>query len=483
MNFRIVLRLLGLLVCFIGLTMGFALFWSLYYRDGSAHALLFSIGLTIGIGVLLFALGKFQKEEIFRKEALAVVGLSWLLVPAVGALPFVFSHTVPSYIDAYFEAMSGFTTTGSTVLVNIESVAPGILFWRSFTHWLGGMGIIVLFIAVLPFLGVGGRRLFSSEVSGPVSQGLTPRIKETALILWKIYILLSVIETVLLVLCGMNLFDALCHTFATMATGGFSTKNASVGHFGSLPIDLIMIVFMFLAGTNFALHYRLLKGDRLSHFRDTEWKAYVGILLFSVLFISGHLWVHQIYAGIGEALRHGAFQVVSIMTTTGFTTADFNGWPPGAKGLLVVLMFIGACAGSTGGGMKILRIVMLLKIARFRLEQIYSPRTIRKIRLGGVVVEDDVILATLSFFFIFILIFIIASLVILAMGLDLVTAVSAVAATLNNIGPGLEKVGAIEHYAHFPGIGKMVLSLCMVIGRLELFSILILFVPMFWQRK
>jgi trk system potassium uptake protein TrkH len=316
-----------------------------------------------------------------------------------------------------------------------------------------------------------------------VSQGLTPRIAETAVILWKIYILLSVIETVLLVLSGMNLFDSLCHTFATMATGGFSTKNASVGHFGSLPIDLIVIVFMFLAGTNFALHYRLLKGERLCHFRDAEWKAYVGILLFSVLIISGHLWVHQVYAGIGETVRRGAFQVVSIMTTTGFTTADFNQWPPGAKGLLVVLMFIGGCAGSTGGGMKVIRIVVLLKIARFHLEKIYSPRTIRKVRLGGVVVEDEVVLATLGFFFIFILIFVIGSLVISAMGLDLVTSVSAVAATLNNIGPGLEKVGAIEHYAHLPAIAKIVLSLCMAIGRLELFSILILFVPMFWQRK
>jgi trk system potassium uptake protein TrkH len=482
-NFRIVLRLLGLLLSFIGLTMSFALFWSLYYHDGSALSLLISLALTIGAGGLLVGLGRFRKEELFRKEALAVVGLSWLLVPAFGALPFVFSHTVPTYVDAYFEAMSGFTTTGSTVLPNIESATPGILFWRSFTHWLGGMGIIVLFIAVLPFLGAGGRRLFRSEVSGPVSRGLTPRITETALILWKIYILLSAIETLLLMVCGMSLFDALCHTFGTMATGGFSTKNASIGYYRSLPVDLIIIVFMFLAGTNFALHYRLLKGAKLSHFRDVEWKAYVAILFFSVIFISGHLWVHQVYGTIGETLRRGAFQVVSIMTTTGFTTADFNLWPPGAKGLLVVLMFIGGCAGSTGGGMKVVRIVMLLKIARFHVEKIYSPRTIRKVRLGGVVVEDEAIVATLSFFFLFILVFVIASLVVLALGLDLVTGVSAVAATLNNIGPGLEKVGAIEHYAHVPEIGKVVLSLCMAMGRLELFSILILFVPMFWQRK
>lgn len=483
MNVRIVLRLLGLLVCCIGLTMGFSLFWSFYYRDGSAFPLFLSICLTIGIGALLFSLGKFQKEELFRKEALAVVGLSWLLVPAVGALPFVFSHTLPNYIDAYFESMSGFTTTGSSVLTTIESVAPGILFWRSFTHWLGGMGIIVLFIAVLPFLGVGGRRLFSSEVSGPVSHGLTPRIKETALILWKIYILLSAIETALLVLCGMNLFDALCHAFATMATGGFSTKNASVGYFRSLPVDLTIIAFMFLGGTNFALHYRLLKGERLSHFRNAEWRAYVGTLLFSVLFISGHLWVHQIYAGIGETFRYVAFQVVSIMTDTGFTTANFNLWPPAAKGLLIVLMFVGGCAGSTSGGIKVIRIVTLLKIARFQLEKIYSPRTIRKIRVGGVAVEDEVTRATLSFFFIYILVFVIASLVILAMGLDLVSSASAVATTLNNCGPGLAKVGAVENFAHLPGISKMVLSLCMVIGRLELYSILILFVPMFWQRK
>jgi trk system potassium uptake protein TrkH len=460
----------------------FSLVWSVYYGDGGADALLISMLISIAIGVLLFGIGSRKKEELFKKEALVIVGLGWLVATAAGALPFVFSGTLPNFIDAWFESTSGFTTTGSTVLVDIEATARGILFWRSFTHWLGGMGIIVLFVAVLPFLGAGGRQLFRSEVSGPLKETLTPRIKDTAAILWRLYLLFTVVETLLLMIGGMSLYDALCHTFGTLATGGFSTKSASVGHFRSVPVELVIMFFMFLAATNFSLHFRFLRGERHAYLRDSEWRAYTGILFLSILFVWINLLASGTFSSLGEALRGASFQTVSIMTTTGFTTHDFNTWDNGSKFALVVLMFIGGCSGSTGGGIKVMRVVILGKIARAHLEKVYSPRTVRMVRLGKIAIDEEVQKATLAYLAIFVGVFLISCVMLTIMTTDLVTGVTAVAATFNNIGPGLEKVGAIEHYAHLPHLGKLILSLCMIMGRLEIFSILVLFIPVFWRQ-
>lgn len=480
----------------VGATMLLPLLWAAYYGEptgGRALGISMAISLLVGGGAWL--LTRRHNQEVFRKEALAIVGLGWIIVGAFGALPYLFSGTFISPVDAYFEAVSGFTTTGSTVMTDIENFDRSILFWRSLTHWLGGMGIVVLFVAVLPYLGAGGKHLFKTEAPGPIPENLRPRIRHTAAILWKLYIALTVAETVLL-MPGMlkampgitimdSLYEALCHTFGTLATGGFSTKNASVAAFRSVPsIDIIIIFFMVLAGINFSLHFRVWGGDRKAYKRDPECRIYLGVLLTATLFVAGVLWLTGTYSGILEALRHGAFQVVSIATTTGYCTADFNQWPEVLRWLLVLLMFVGASAGSTGGGFKVIRWVMLWKTARLQLERVYRPRSVRRVRLGSAVIDEGLLAANAAFIAIGLGVFVGASLFMtLLPGMDLVTSLTSVAATLNNIGPGLEGVGAVENYAFIPWPGKMVLSLLMVMGRLELYSILVLFIPSFWRAR
>lgn len=482
MSYRSVVYLLGLLIAILGLTMLVPLGWSLYFADGQAGAFGLSIGACLGVGGLAFLFTRRNRGDVFRREGLAVVGLGWLLAAAFGALPFVFSGTLPAYYDAYFESMSGFTTTGSTVLTNIEATAPSVLFWRSQTHWLGGMGIIVLFLAVLPYLGVSGKQLFKSEVPGPVPEGLRPRIAETASILWKIYVGLSAIETILLMVEGMDLFEALIHTFGTMATGGFSSRNASIAAYDSVAIEVTIIAFMILAGTNFALYYRVLRGERWALFKDAEWRVYAFLLLAATAFVSVHLLVTDTVAGTGEAVRQASFQVTSLMTTTGYGTADFNLWPVATKVLLVALMFVGGSAGSTGGGMKVIRIVLLVKLGVHAVRKTFSPATVRPIRIGGTVIDGAVRDATLSFYLIFTGIAVVATFLVALTGPDLVTSTTAVVATLNNIGPGLGKVGAVENFAFLHPFAKTVCSLCMALGRLELFAILALFSPSLWRR-
>jgi trk system potassium uptake protein TrkH len=493
-NFFVVMKLLGLLLATVGASMLPSLGCGLYYRDGSWLAILLAMLLVVGTGLSLFLIGRIRHEELFRREAMAVVGLGWLLSGLAGALPFHFAGVFPSFVDCFFESVSGFTTTGASVLAvdAFDSFPHGLLFWRSFTHWLGGMGIIVLFVAILPFLGAGGRALMKSEVPGPVTEALTPRVKDTALALWKLYCLLTIIQTGLLMVFGMSLFDALCHTFGTLATGGFSTRGDSVAAFPSPAIHWIIIVFMFLAGTNFPLFYGVLRGNRLAVFRDREWQAYVGILLAGVAICFAMLWLYQPeYVGAGSRLRDSAFQVVSIMTTTGFATSNFDTWPLPLRFLLVTLMFVGGCAGSTGGGMKVIRWVVLVKVAWGQLERLYSPRTIRKTRLGGEVLDESLKGSILVFFFTWVMVFLMGCFLVTIIeskgwtgtDRDLVTAVTAVAATLNNIGPGLGLVGAIENFAFFHPASKLILALLMVMGRLELYAILTLFAPSFWKMR
>ena len=446
-------------------------------------AMVLSMGICLASGGVLFLIGWGSRAPVLRREGMAVVGLGWLLAAFFGAFPFYLSGVTPSFVDAYFEAMSGFTTTGSTILIDIESLPKGVLFWRSFTHWLGGMGIVVLFVAILPYLRAGGKQLFRSEVPGPTADALRPRVSETASALWKIYVGISGAETALLYLQGMTFFDALCHTFGTMATGGYATKNASIGYYNSALIDATIVFFMILAGTNFGLYFRLLQGEWKAFFRDAEWQAYAGFFAAGTALVTGDLLLNGVYEGIAGAFRFGSFQVVSIMTTTGYGTANFDVWPSFSKLILVSLMFVGGCAGSTGGGMKVIRILVLLKNAYIGVEKVFRPHVVRTLKVRNVPIENDVRDAIVVFFFVSLNILLLCSLAMAAMGLDIVTAITSVIATLNNIGPGLAGVGSIQNFGFIPAPGKVLLSLCMVLGRLELFAVLVLFMPAFWRTR
>jgi trk system potassium uptake protein TrkH len=481
MRFRLIFRILGALIFFLGLTMIFPLLFSLYYRDGDLGALLLSAAITTGMGAFLFLIFHGATQDISHREGFVVVTLGWATAAFFGSFPYMLAGVLPNFVEAYFEATSGFTTTGATVLGAIELVPRGILFWRSLTHWLGGMGIIVLSIAILPFLGVGGMQLFKAEVPGPVADKLKPRIAETAKILWQVYILISGIETLLLIAGGMNLFEALCHTFGTMATGGFSTRNVSIGSYDRAYFDGLITVFMILAGTNFALHYQALKGNLRTFYRNSEVRFYWATLGGAMLLVTLTLRV-QVYDTLATAFRYASFQVTSIMTTTGYTTADFEQWRSFVQYTLVLLMFIGGSAGSTGGGLKCVRILLLLKQSRRELSRLIHPHGVIPVRLEGKVVSEEVIQSIWGFFFLFMLVFVLASVTMSLLGLDIITAFVSVAATINNIGPGLGVVGPMDNYISIPLIGKWILIFCMLIGRLELYTVIVLVLPEFWKR-
>ena len=481
MRFGVILRILGALLFFLGLTMVFPILFSLYYRDGDLWALVLSAAITTGAGASLFLGCRKMVQEISHREGFAIVTLGWISVALFGSLPYMFAGVLPNFVEAYFESMSGFTTTGATVLAAVEGVPRGVLFWRSMTHWLGGMGIIVLSIAILPLLGVGGMQLFRAEVPGPVADKLKPRIAETAKILWQVYMLISAAEAILLMFGGMSLFEALCHTFGTMATGGFSPRNASIGAYDKVYFDGVITIFMILAGTNFALHYQALTGDLRAFHRNREFRFYWVTLAMAMLLVTLVLRA-QTYETMATAFRYASFQVTSIMTTTGYTTADFEKWPSFAQYLLVLLMFIGGSTGSTGGGMKCLRILLLLKQGRRELFRLIHPHGVIPIRLGGKPVSEEVMQSVWGFFFLFMLIFVLASVTMAFLGLDIITAFVSVAATINNIGPGLGAVGPMDNYRSIPLLGKWILVFCMLVGRLELYTVIILLVPDFWRK-
>lgn len=490
MNYRIVARLLGLLMLTFGASMLPSLLWSFYYQDGAAAALIEAIGVTILTGGLLFFLGLGAKlEHIYRREAMAIVSFAWILSSLMGALPFYFAHLaeMPTFIDCFFESMSGLTTTGSTVLSDIEAVPKGILFWRSWLHWVGGVGIIMLFVAVLPYLGAGGRVLFLSEATGPVKEGLTPRIRDTTFILLRLYLGYTVLQTILLMTAGLDLFDALCHTFGTLATGGFSTKNASIGaYYDNGAVEIIVLCFMILSAMSFALINGVFRGKFLSIFRDGEWRFFVGVLITSVLFVAGILLATETYDSADRALRDAFFSVTSLVTTTGFVTVDFDQWPNAARSLMVVLMCMGGCAGSTSGGLKMIRCVILLKVLGAVIERVFNPHRVRRLRVGGSAISDELEYSVLGHFGLY-GVFFIGSVVLLTLfevgQLDLVTAFTSIAATINGVGPGLSQVGAVENFAFFSPGSKLLLSVVMLAGRLEFYSLLVLFAPDFWRPK
>lgn len=481
MNLTLTLRILGaLLICLSG-TLLLPLPFSLYYGDGVWSAFLYSALICLLVGGILFKSCNSRKDMSVR-EGFAIVTFGWSFFALFGALPYLFSGAIPSPIDAIFETMSGFTTTGSTILIHIEELPQSLLFWRALSHWLGGMGIIVLSLAILPMLGVGGMQLFKAEVPGPTTDRLKPRIQDTATMLWGVYLLLTALETLLLMLGGMTFFDAICHAFATLATGGFSTRDASIAAFDSAYIDGVITLFMFLAGVNFTLHFQALRGRLRDFHRNEEFRCYLGITLFATLLLLIFNWSGGIYQSLGENLRYSLFQVTSILTTTGFGTADYEIWPVITQYTLLLLMFIGGCAGSTGGGIKVARILLLFKHAQVQLFRLIHPRAVRLVKLGNRPVDREVLQAILGFFALFIGIFVIASLLMAACGMDLVSGAAAVIACLANIGPGLGSVGPTDNYAHVPVVGKGILIFCMLMGRLELFTVLVLLFPSFWRK-
>jgi trk system potassium uptake protein TrkH len=481
MRWRYVLNVTGLLTLFTGLTMAVPLGVALHYRDPDVNPLVLSAFISFLSGAALHLMFRSSREEVItQREGMAIVAAGWVAAGLFGALPFYFGLKI-SFVDAVFESVSGFTTTGSSILTSIESVPKGLLFWRSFIQWLGGMGIIVLSIAILPFLKVGGMQLYKAEVPSPVPDKLKPHIKDTAKVLWKVYALISGLEVVLLMLGGMSLFDAVCHAFTTMPTGGYSTRNASIAAYDSVYFDVVFIVFMLLAGVNFSLHYLFLKGKPLVFWRDPECRFFLGIFVFLTALVSWD--IHgTVYDSAGQALRHGAFQVASIVTTTGYATADYELWPGMSQLILLVCMFLGASAGSTGGGMKCLRILVAFKYCYRELFMLVHPHAVSRIKIGGKAVSEDVARSVLGFLALYIGLFAVSTLLLAATGVDFTTAIGAVAATIGNIGPGFGTVGPAENFAHIPYLGKWILIWCMLLGRLEIFTVIILFVPEFYRK-
>jgi trk system potassium uptake protein TrkH len=477
----LILNILGFLYLSLSLTMIFPLIVSFIYRDGCITAFLYSIIITAISGSILYWAFPSKKKELSHRDGFSIVTLGWSTIALLGSLPFIFSGSINSFTNAYFETMSGFTTTGATICLSIEQLPQSIIFWRSFIQWLGGMGIILFSIAILPLLGVGGMELYKAEVPGPTPDKIRPRITETARILWKVYLLISLMEVVLLLAGGMNLFDSLCHTFTTLATGGFSTRNISIEYYNSPYFETVFIVFMLLAGVNFSLHYRLLLGNIKSFWRNSELHFFLAVFLIASILITINLRLHLLDS-LTSSLRYASFQVASILTTTGYSSKDFGEWPFFSQCLLLLLMFIGGCTGSTGGSIKCFRIMLLLKQGYRELYRMIHPHAVIPVKLAGKSVSTGIMEGVWGFFFLYFFLFAISSLIMTLLGLDLITAISSVAACIGNVGPGLSAVGPAESYYHIPTLGKWILTFCMLIGRLEIYTVIVLFVPEFWKK-
>ncbi len=483
MHFRIIIRFIALLMLFLGVSMALPLGVSFVYSDGSAFALMLSMLITAVVGFILLLCSKKQKEQLLNhRDGIAVVILGWVMAGLFGTLPYLASHTIPDFTNAFFESVSGFTTTGASVIIDIEQVPRGILLWRSLTQWLGGMGIILLSIAILPFLGVGGMQLYKAEVPSPVVDKLKPRISETAKTLWQVYLLITVIEIILLLVGGMPLFDAICHAFCTMPTGGFSTKNASIAHYNNAYFDTVFIVFMILAGINFSLHYKLLKGDLKIFGKNSECRVFLVLVGVFMLIITLDIYGSPVYESLFRAFRDAAFQVGSIITTTGFVTADYEQWPALSQLILLICMFVGAMAGSTGGGIKIMRIMLLVKQGYRQVFQIIHPHAVTSVKMGGKPVPQEILNSVWGFFILYMGLFILATWIMAALGLDIISAVASVAASIGNIGPGFGMVGPVKNYLAVPLFGKWVLIFCMLLGRLEIYTVILLITPEYWRK-
>ncbi len=496
LNLKIIYRFLGITAIINGIFMLLAVPFSIYHQETAKWGILNAGIITISIGLLLYFVNKPKSTNIQKKEGYLIVTLGWLTLSITGMLPYLLSGAIPSITNAFFETISGYSTTGSSILTDIESMPKGILFWRSTTHWIGGMGIIVLTIAILPLLGIGGMQLFMAEAPGPSTDKLHPRITDTAKRLYLIYALLTFVEFLLLKIAGMSWFDAINHAMATVSTGGFSTKNNSIAFWNGMPmVQYIIILFMFIAGTNFVLTYFALKGKVQKVFQSEEFRYYFfGTLIISTLIAGIILFAQdpnlqtsiehpQLYGRVESAIRHALFSVVSIITTTGFVTADFTMWNFFATGIFFALFFTGASAGSTSGGIKIVRHIIILKNSFLEFKKTLHPNAIIPVRYDGKAVDQNIVFNILSFFVLYILIFIVSAVVLSFLGLDLLSAFGAAASSLGNIGPAIGSVSPVNNFTHLSIGAKWFCSFLMLIGRLELFTVLILFTPYFWRKS
>ncbi len=471
--------LLGALLLFLALTMLLTSLWPLLGGGGDLTAFLWSALLTAAVGSLFYLLfSPYRPEQLTLMESYFLVTLAWIGAGLCGALPFYFYGLFEgSFLSAFFESISGFSTTGATLLADVEQLPRGLLFWRCFTQWLGGMGIIVLTVAVLPRFGFRSPAIFKAEFPGPVSERLVPRMVETARRLWFIYVGLTVLLCLLLILSGVDYFNALTHAFTTLATGGFSTFNDSVGSFHNPLVEMIIALFMFAGGINFTLYYRVLRGDLRGVKRNEELRFYIIFTAVAIALICANIYPH--YGGnLFETLRRGAFQVISIVTTSGFVTADFDGWPNFARTFLLLLMFVGACGGSTSGAIKQVRFLILFKYSYRELYRLVHPSMVSAVKLGEQPVSEDTIRGVAGFTFLYVLLFVLATLALSGLGLDLVTSLSAAASSLGNVGPGLGRVGPMLNYRAVPPAGILLLSAMMILGRLEIYTVLVLLLPL-----
>lgn len=480
MNYGIVLRVLGDILLVESLLMIPSLLIAIFTGGNDVRAFIISIILTAIVGLIMRR--KKHEKSINSSDGLAIVAFGWILASVFGAFP-LFLSGATNYLDAFFETVSGFTTTGATVISNVEALPQGLLFWRSFTHWIGGMGILVFTIALIPALGIGGFQIFKAESPGPVAGKIAPRIKDTAKILYVIYFGMTILEIIMLKLGGMNLFDSMVYTFGTVGTGGFATKNNSIAFYDSTYIHLVIGTFMIMAGTNFTIYYSIFKKKFKDIILDEELRLYWSIIVFSVIAIAANLYYTN-YGSLGLSFRDSYFQVGSVMTTTGYTTANFDIWPSFSKGILLLLMFIGASAGSTAGGLKVIRILILFKLIRREISKIFHPRAVIPIKVNDRIVPSDTVASINSFLALYFVIFVVSTLLVTLEGINLESAASSVVATLSNIGlPGLGFVGPTQNFGAFHNATKILFSFLMLLGRLELFTIIALLAPKNWRRE
>lgn len=479
MNFRIVLKSLGIVLICEAICMLPSLLVAVIYGDGDTLSFLISITLLLISGFLM-TLIRPKNRIIYARDGFGIVSIGWFLISLFGALPFYFSGAIPSFVDCFFETVSGFSTTGASILSQVEGLPRGILFWRSFTHWIGGMGILVLTLAVLPSVG-GNIYIMQAESPGPSPGKLVPKMAQTAKIMYTMYIVLTLVLIIALLIAGMPLYDTFIHAFGTAGTGGFSNKNISVGAYNSVPIEMTLSFFMLVFGVNFTIYYTLLKGNIKSIFKDEELRLYLSVVAVAIILITLNTY-GKVFGSVWEALRHSIFQVSSIITTTGYSSTDFNTWPIFSKTIIMILMLFGACAGSTAGGIKNIRIVLLFKIARRELGKVLHPKSVHTVKIGGKAVDEGILTGVEMFFFMYMAILCLATLVISIDCSDFETAASSVITTIGNVGPGLGMTGPMSNFSWYSDFSKLVFSLCMIIGRLEIYPVLLLFMPTFWKK-
>lgn len=481
MNITAILNIIGHVMKYEIILLLIPFFVALFYGQGDANAFLYTVLLMIPIALILIKI-KGKKNEIYAKEGFLTVGLAWIVISFFGALPFVFSGAIPSLVDAFFETSSGFTTTGASILTEIQSLPKGILFWRSFTHWVGGMGFLIFILALMPTFSGNTIHLLKAESPGPTPGKIVPKIKQTAKILYAIYFVLTLIETIFLKSAGLSWYDSIIHALGTAGTGGFSNMNASVATFNNPAVEWIITIFMLLFGVNFVLYFQLIRGNVKAFFKSEELKWYLIAVFASIIIIAVNI-IPFNHGDVTKSIRDSAFQVSSIVTTTGYATVNFNLWPTLSKVILIMLMFMGAMAGSTGGGIKTIRIVIIFKAIRREIDKILHPRRVKSVKIDGNVVEEETISGVFLFIFAYIIISLIAIFIVSFDNFDVTTTVTSVIATLSNIGPGLEMVGPAGNFSAFSDLSKLVLSFCMLAGRLEIYPMLILFSPSLWKKN